>query len=106
MDLQNPRQLSLQLLQRRALAHHLGEIRAAAARPGATKLAQYVGVILGDRLPTPEEYAPAAYIRAVRQQARRVALAQLRTGSHWLGEETARVPPLPGRGGRRAPCSL
>ncbi len=80
VDLQNPRQLSLQLLQRRALAHHLGEIRAAAARPGATKMAQYVGLILGDRLPTPEEYAPAAYIRVARQRARRVALAQLRTG--------------------------
>ena len=90
VDLQNPRPLSLQLLQQRALSHHLGEIRAAAARPGATKMAQYVGVVLGGRLPSPEEYAPAAYIRAVRQRARRVALAQLRTGSHWLGEEMGR----------------
>ena len=95
VDLQNPRQLSLQLLQQRALAHHLGEIRAVAARPGATKMAQYVGVILGGRLPAPEEYAPAAYIRAVRQRARRVALAQLRTGSHWLGEETGRWARVP-----------
>ncbi len=31
---------------------------------------------------------PAAYLGAVRQRSRRVALAQLRTGSHWLAEET------------------
>ncbi len=52
-------------------------------------------MILGGRLPAPEEYAPAAYIRAVRQRARRVALAQLRTGSHWLGEETGRWARVP-----------
>ncbi len=33
---------------------------------------------------------PAAYLGAVRQHSCRVALAQLRTGSHWLAEETGR----------------
>ncbi len=39
-----------------------------------------------------KEYAPlpAAYLGAVRQRSRRVALAQLRMGWHWLVEETGR----------------
>ena len=67
VDLQDPRPLSMQPLQQQALAHHLGEVRVAAARPGATKQAYYVGTVLGGRLPPPEEYGPAVYIRAVRQ---------------------------------------
>ncbi len=38
---------------------------------------------------------PAAYLGAVRQRSRRVALAQLRTGSHWLAEETGRWERVP-----------
>jgi hypothetical protein len=95
VDLRDPRPLSLQPLQQRALSHHLGEVRAAADPPGATKMAHYVGTVLGGRVPPPEEYAPAAYICAVRQRARRAALAQLRTGSHWLGEETGRWERVP-----------
>ena len=39
-----------------------------------------------------EDYspAPAAYLGAVVQRPRRAALAQRRTGSHWLAEETGR----------------
>jgi hypothetical protein len=81
VDLGDPQPISLRPLQQRALAHHLGEVQAAAARPGATKMAHHVGTVLGGRLPAPEEYAPAAFIGAVRQRARRAALAQLRTGS-------------------------
>ncbi len=58
--------------------------------------ALYVGTVLGGRLPAPEEYAPAAYIGAVRLRSRWEALAQLRTGSHWLGEETGRWARCPG----------
>ena len=32
----------------------------------------------------------AAYVDAIRERPRREALAQLRTGSHWLAEETGR----------------
>ena len=78
-----------------ALAHHLGEIRAAAAQQRATKLAQYVGIVLGGRLPPLEEFALAEYMRRVRHRARRAALAQLRTGSHWLREETGRWEGVP-----------
>jgi hypothetical protein len=95
VNLRDPRPLSLKPLQQRALAHHLGEVRTAAAQPRATKLAHYVGIVLGGRLPPPEEYAPAGYLRAVRQRARRAALAQLRTGSHWLREETGRWEGVP-----------
>lgn len=38
---------------------------------------------------------PAAYLGAVRQRLSRVALAQLRTGSHWLAEETGRWERVP-----------
>ncbi len=37
----------------------------------------------------------AAYLGAVRQRSRRVALAQLRTGSYWLAEETGRWERVP-----------
>ena len=92
VDLQSPRPLCVAQLRRQALGQHLQEISAAAARPGATKLAHYLATAWGGQLPPAEEYipAPVAYLAAVRQRVRRVALAQLRTGSHWLAEETGR----------------
>jgi hypothetical protein len=96
-DLQAPRPLCIKRLQQQAIGRHLAEIRAAAGRPGASKLAYYVSAAWDGRLPPAEEYvpAPAAYVLAVRQRARRTALAQLRTGSHWLAEETGRWERLP-----------
>ena len=37
-----------------------------------------------------EEYGRAEYLDLVRERPRREALAQPRTGSHWLAEETGR----------------
>jgi hypothetical protein len=63
---------------------------------GASKLAHYLDAARGRLVPLPAECVPRpAYLSAVRQGVQRVALAQLRTGSHWLAEETgswARVP--------------
>ena len=92
VDLQGPRALCVEQLRRAALGRHLQEVSAAAARPGASKLAHYLATAWGGRLPPGEEHAPALapYLGAVRQRARRAALAQLRTGSHWPAEETGR----------------
>ena len=82
VDLQAPRPLCVTQLQRAALQRHLQEVSAAAARPGASKLAHYLATAWGGQLPPAEEHAPgpAAYLAAVRQRARCAALAQLRTG--------------------------
>jgi hypothetical protein len=92
VGLQHPQALDLDKLRLRALNRHLGEIRAAAQRQGASKLAYYLDAAWGGQVPwvTEESLEPAAYLGAVRQRSRRVALAQLRTGSHWLAEETGR----------------
>jgi hypothetical protein len=92
VDLAQPRPLCLEQLKRSALRRHLHEIQAAAGRAGASKLAHYLAAAWGGQVPVAEEYVPlpAAYLGAVRQRSRRVVLAQLRTGSHWLAEETGR----------------
>jgi hypothetical protein len=92
VDLARPRPLCLGQLKRSALRRHLHETQAAAGRPGASKLAHCLAAAWGGQLPGAEEYVPlpAAYLGAVRQRLRRVAIAQLRTGSHWLAEETGR----------------
>ena len=92
VDLEHPQPLCVKRLKQRALQRHLAEISTAAACPGATKLAHYLTAAWGGRLPPADDYtpAPAAYLGAVRQRVRRAALAQLRTGSHWLAEETGR----------------
>ena len=97
VDLEQPRPLCLEQLQLAAMGRHLSEIQAAAGRPGATKLAHYLDAAWGGNLPQPGEYVPlpAAYLGAVRQRIRRGALAQLRTGSHWLAEETGRWEQVP-----------
>lgn len=95
LDLLNPRPVNLERLKSAALARHVQLVSEAAAAPGATKLAFYVGLVRGGALPRGTEYAPAAYLGAVRSRSRRVALAQLRTGSHWGAEETGRWARLP-----------
>ena len=97
VEMQAPRPLCVAQLRRAALGQHLRccrlqEVSAAAARPGAFKLAHYLATAWTGQLPPAEEYAPApaAYLGAVRQRALRAALAQLRTSSHWLAEETGR----------------
>ena len=97
VDLQQPRPLSLERLKQCALGRHLAEIQAAAGRPGASKLAHYLAAAWGGQVPEPGAYVPwpATYLSAVRQRKRRAALAQLRTGSHWLAEETGRWARVP-----------
>jgi hypothetical protein len=97
VDLPRPRPLNLEQLKHSALRRHLHEIQAAAGRPGTSKLAHYLAAAWGGQLPGVEEYLalPAAYLGAVWQHSCRVALAQLRTGSHWLAEETGRWERVP-----------
>jgi hypothetical protein len=97
VDLARPRPLCLEQLKRSVLPRHLHEFQAAAGRPGASKLAHYLAAAWDGQLPGAEEYVPllAAYLGALRQRSRRVALAQLRTGSHWLAEETGRWEQVP-----------
>jgi hypothetical protein len=110
VDLARPRPLCLEQLKRSALRRHLHEIQAAAGRPGASKLAHYLAAAWAGQLPGAEEYvpSPAAYLGAVSQRSRRVALAQLRTGPHWLAEETqpswSRCPLFPIIGLPRGLC--
>jgi hypothetical protein len=108
VDLARPRPLCLEQLKRSALRRHLHEIQSAPGQPGASKLAHDLAATRGGQLPGAEEYVPlsAAYLGAVRQRSRRVAIAQLRTRSHWperrrgggSGCLVRSVPaPLPGR---------
>ena len=84
VDLQCPRPLCIACLRQQALGQHLQETSAAAARPGASKLAHHIAAAWASQLPPAEEHTPtpAAYLGSVRQRARRAAVAQLRTGSH------------------------
>jgi hypothetical protein len=67
-----------------ARARHLEQL-AASSQP---KVQRYVRAVLGGV--SPATYMPAAYVGAVADRPRRMRLAQLRTGSHWLAEETGR----------------
>ena len=89
IDLQRPAAIPRRQLQQRCLKHHLGGVAAAARREGATKTQHYLQQVWDGKLEA-ATYGPAQYLRAVRQRSQREALAQLRTGSHWLAEETGR----------------
>ena len=70
------------------LSHHLSSVQGVASRAGATKTKYYLEQVWGGDLTT-RTYARADYLSLRRGDQRR-ALAQLRTGSHWLAEETGR----------------
>ena len=53
---------------------------------------------------TMETYKPAKYLTQVRHNRARRCLAQLRSGSHWLREETGRWVGLPREARLRARC--
>ena len=53
-----------------------------------SKVHQYVHTVRGGI--QAKNYHPAAYLAAVADRPRRMRLAQLRTGSHWLRIETGR----------------
>ena len=77
-----------------ALAHHLSLCHTASLAPGATMFHYYFQEVCGGDL-TPDTYGPAAYLADVRKRHHRQALAQIRTGSHWLTESTGRMRRIP-----------
>ena len=83
-DLQAPSPVNDDEVARAARARHIEQL-AACNQP---KVQRYVRAVLGGV--SLETYKPAAYIGAVADRPRRMRLAQLRTGSHWLAEETGR----------------
>ena len=84
VDLQNPQQL------------RVGEVREGCtdwllrqfSDAQGTKIRHYFDVVRGGA--ADDACHPASYLAVLPQRARRRALAQLRTGAHWLAEETGR----------------
>jgi len=84
VDLQAPAPVSETQVEKAMQARWLAELAACEK----SKVQQYVHVVRGGI--TVEGFQPAAYLTAVADRPRRVRLAQLRTGSHWLRVETGR----------------
>ena len=76
-------------VRRAAMQHYLQRVEAAAAERGASQLRHYFRLVRPSCL-TPEGYGRAAYIDAVRERHRRLALTELRLGAHWGAEARAR----------------
>ena len=70
-------------------------LQAAAAAEGATKIRHYVEVVCGGGLRVCDMGERPAYLGVVRKRSQRMALAQLRTGSHWGAEEVGRFTRVP-----------
>ena len=62
----------------------------AAEKPGASQLRHYFVIVRPNCL-NPDEYSMPAYLSEVREWRRRVALAELRTGTHWGLESMDRL---------------
>ena len=92
LDLQRPAPIPMAQLRHSALQRHLEQVAAATAVRGATKQQQYLQLTWGGTL-TADTYSRAQYLLEVRRRPERQALAQLRTGSHWLLEERGRMNP-------------
>ena len=97
LDLQSPAAVGRAALQRAALQHHLEALSEAATRAEASKLRHYMYVqLVRGGCSEAESYAQLSmhicftYVKTVQKEQRQEALAQLRTGSHWLAEETGR----------------
>ena len=88
LDLQCLTTIDIPGLMQACLSHHLSSVQGVASRAGATKTKYYLEQVWGGDLTT-RTYARADYLSLRRGDQRR-ALAQLRTGSHWLAEETGR----------------
>lgn len=84
VDLQRPQQLGITNVKASCSAWFMRQFTEAQG----TKTRHYVDVVCGGI--DLEHYRPAAYLKMVPDRARRRALAQLRTGAHWLAEETGR----------------
>ena len=94
LDLAAPAPIPTTDLRTTALAHHLSLCTAASLAAGATMFHYYFQEVLGGDL-SPDTYGPAAYLADVRKRHHRQALAQIRTGSHWLTESTGRMRRTP-----------
>ena len=73
-----------------ALRHYLQRVAEASQRPGASRMYHYFEVVRPSCL-TPDGYGRPAYIDTIREQHRRRALTELRTGVHWGAEERERM---------------
>ena len=71
----------------RQLPHPQSSYLASVADSSSTKVQQYLRM---REDVTPDTYSMAPYLRAVGGWRQRKRLAQLRTGSHWLGVESGR----------------
>ena len=95
LDLAAPRPVSVAAVRSSCLQRQLQLLQAAASRDGASKLQHYTQGVCGGKLDTASLTVPAAYLTAVRERCRRLALAQWITGSFWGREETGRWEKLP-----------
>ena len=89
VDLERPQPIPMRGLKQR-LAQQFVQL---VGSQHGTKTRAYVEQVRGGI--TAESLGPAPYLESVRRRGRRLALAQLRTGSHWLAEETGRWQRVP-----------
>jgi hypothetical protein len=87
LDLQQPEAVGKAALRDACWARQAAILQEAASREGASRYQHYVSGTCGGR---PAPAVQPAYLSRVRERHRRVALAQLRTGTHWGAEETGR----------------
>jgi hypothetical protein len=71
------------------LSEALLERHIASYATASVKVQRYMEVVWGGSIPV-DGYMPAAYLQEIPERRRRLRLAQLRTGSSWLREETGR----------------
>jgi hypothetical protein len=84
IDLQNPQKLSVTEVRQSCMDWLLRQFSEAQG----TKIRHYVDTVRGGI--DADAYLPADYLMTVHARRRRQAVAQLRTGAHWLAEETGR----------------
>ncbi len=89
VDLTNPQPIVLKGLKQRLVQHVIEHI----GLQHGSKTRAYVEQVRAGI--TAESFGPAPYLESVRRRDRRLALTQLRTGSHWLAEETGRWQSIP-----------
>lgn len=84
INLQRPEQLCVADVREACMASFMRQFEEAQG----TKIRHYIDTVRGGV--NSDNYGAALYLMMVHDRARRRALAQLRTGAHWLAEETGR----------------
>ena len=84
IDLQSPQSTPVRHTKQQFLLHFVQQF----CNVEGTKNRTYVNDVRGGTCI--DSHCPAPYLVCIRQRSRRQALAQLRTGSHWLAEDTGR----------------